>query len=63
MNEDKILKKLIEHDQKFEFILENMLTKADGNRIYDILDRHSVILGRLDQERIFTDHTQYRVLA
>jgi len=68
MNEDKIIKKLIEHDghfkrldkkliehdERLERIEENMVTKLEHNEVIDTLDKIMTILKRLDQERIFT---------
>jgi uncharacterized protein YjgD (DUF1641 family) len=54
MNEDKVLQKLIEHDERLDRIEENMATKADTRSITGTMDEMMVILKRLDQERVFT---------
>ena len=51
MNEDKIIQKLIEHDEAFSYIKENMVTRSE------FLTAHEevvIFLKKLDQERIFT---------
>ncbi|MBI2099357.1 hypothetical protein HYT45_03020 [Candidatus Uhrbacteria bacterium] len=54
MNEDKIINKLLEHDEK----LEAMITKEEFNQFrLEILasqDEMVTILRRLDQEMVFT---------
>ena len=54
MNEDKIIQKLFEHDEKFE----RVATKDSVDRLRDEMIRGQeemiTILRRLDQERIFT---------
>ncbi len=54
MNEDKIIQKLIEHDERLDRIEEKMATRADLNDIRTTMDAMLGILNRLDQERIFT---------
>ncbi|MBX4204970.1 MAG: hypothetical protein KW788_02130 [Candidatus Doudnabacteria bacterium] len=54
MDEDKAIKKLIDHDSHFDKIenrLDEMVTKSEFNTR---LDEMMVILKRLDQERVFT---------
>jgi hypothetical protein len=63
MNEDKIINKLIEIDEKIGRMEENMATKGDVSRITDELDRQSVILKRLDEERHFTVEWVRRIEA
>ena len=52
MNEEKIVKKLIEHDEKFEKIDANMVSFRD--EMNTRFDQILVIVQRLDQERLFT---------
>jgi hypothetical protein len=49
---DKIIEKLLEHDDRFERIEK----KIDQNHdeVMGVLDNVMVIVSRLDQERIFT---------
>ena len=54
MNEDQIIVKLIEHDERFNRLEEKMATKDDLRQVYNTLDAAMVILKRLDQERVFT---------
>jgi len=53
MSNDKIIQKLLEHDEKLANIEKNMFTKADARELFDVLDKHMAILNRLDQERVF----------
>ena len=52
MQEEKIIQKLIEHDEKFE----RLGGKMDENfrKVNDTLEGIATIVQRLDQERIFT---------
>jgi len=59
MAEDKIIKKLLEHDDEFEKTRGELKIFRD-----DVLsgqDRMMVILQRLDQERVFTNETIKRL--
>ena len=55
MDEDKVINKLLEHDDR----LDKLVTKADffefKNGITKVQDEMLGILRRLDQERIFTN--------
>ena len=57
-NEDKIIKKLLDHDEKLERIEGKIATKRDVDDFKDKIitgqDEMITILKRLDQERIFT---------
>lgn len=61
MNEDLVIQKLMEHEEKLELIFDTMATKDDINRIMGTLDDMTSILRRLDQERIFTNEHFKRV--
>lgn len=52
MNEDKIIQKLFEHDERFE----RLETKIDDTHreVLHGMDEIMVILKRLDEERVFT---------
>ena len=52
---EKIMIKLLDHDDQLQDLRENMFTKQDARQLFDILDKHTSILMRLDQERIFTN--------
>jgi len=54
MNEDKIITKLIEHDEALREIKENMATKIDISRVTETLDKAMGILKKLDEDRLFT---------
>ncbi|MCX6740088.1 MAG: hypothetical protein NTZ49_02570 [Candidatus Parcubacteria bacterium] len=47
---DKMFAKLVEHDEK----LDNMMTKDDGRQIMDTLEPIASTVQRLDQERLST---------
>ena len=54
MNEDKIIQKLLEHDERFDKIDEEMVKKTDIREVMNTLEEVATIVKRLDQERIFT---------
>ena len=54
MSEDKVIQKLLEHDERFDRIEKNMVTKTEIGGITDTLEEIVTIVKRLDQERIFT---------
>lgn len=61
MNENKIIQKLIEHDEALREIKENMATKADIRDIGVTLDKVMAILKKLDEERMSTVQWVQRV--
>lgn len=52
MDNDKIIKKLLDHDDEFTKIREEM--REYNDRAMTRFDEMMVILQRLDQERVFT---------
>ena len=54
MNEDKIIQKLIEHDERFDSIEQKLDSKLGRDEYLKGQDEIMTILRRLDQERIFT---------
>lgn len=54
MNEDLIIQKLIELDEKVGNLATQASLKQLDERITNALDQQMVILQRLDQERVFT---------
>ncbi|TET55347.1 MAG: hypothetical protein E3J54_00285 [Actinobacteria bacterium] len=52
--------KLLNQEERIKWLEINVFTKKDGNRLFDILDKHTLILERLDQERIFTNEATKR---
>jgi hypothetical protein len=54
MQEDKIIQKLLEHDDRFDRLEKQVTTKDDLKEIKDTLEGIATIVQRLDQERIFT---------
>ena len=55
MEEEKIIKKLLDHDEQLKFIRDNMVTKHELKGLSEGQDRMITILERLDQERVFTN--------
>lgn len=55
MDEDKVILKLIDHDERLKRIEENMATKNDIANLLVGQDKMMQILLRVDQERIFTN--------
>jgi len=56
MNENLILEKLVDHEERLTRIEQNMATKADMRNLHNYIDEAMVILKRLDQERVITAH-------
>lgn len=54
MNEDKIIQKLLEHDERFDRLLTKDVFNTFKDQYTSDRDEMMVILKRLDQERIFT---------
>lgn len=54
MREDKIIKKLIEHDEQLECIREKLGKIATSDEVNQRFDETITILKKLDQERVFT---------
>lgn len=61
MNEDKIIKKLIELEERVDACATNERVDRLEERIMNVLDGHTVILQRLDQERVFTNERIGRI--
>lgn len=53
--EKKAVKMLLDHDERLTRIEENMATKEDIHGIMSVLDTQTVILKRLDEERVFSN--------
>ena len=53
MNENTIILKLLEHDDRFTQIEEKMA--SDKRDLMDTLDKILFIVQRMDQERVFTN--------
>lgn len=53
-NEEKIIKKLLEHNDQLDFIKKNMATREELGEIKTSLDKVLEISIRLDQERVAT---------
>jgi hypothetical protein len=54
MQEDKIIKKLIEHDEKLQKIGENMLGKEYGQKTLEVLEDMATRIKRIDEDRVFS---------
>jgi len=63
MDENKVLQKLIEHDERFDRLKQTLADKASFSTFNEKMDKAIVILQRLDQERIFTQEWVRRVEA
>ncbi len=63
MNEDKILQKLAEHDARLDRLEEKMDQMVTKDEFNAKMDKVLTILGRLDQERIFTQEWIHRIEA
>jgi hypothetical protein len=53
MNEKKVVEALLAHGEQLVRIEEQMATKQDIRGIVQALDEQTVILRRLDEERVF----------
>lgn len=54
MSEEKIIQKLLEHDERFDSLVTKNEFHEFKDQILTGLDQAMTILKRLDQERIFT---------
>ncbi|KKS34025.1 MAG: hypothetical protein UU95_C0018G0001 [Parcubacteria group bacterium GW2011_GWC2_42_12] len=61
MNEDKIINKLLEHDEELRKIRENMLTREDGRKLFDILEDMATRVKRIDEDRVLTHQWVKRI--
>lgn len=61
MDEKLIVKKLLEHDQRFDELLTKKEFYEFKSQIMTGMDKMLVILQRLDQERIFTNQAIQRI--
>ncbi len=53
--ENKIVEMMLAHDEKLKNIEQNIFSKKDGEKLFNVLDEQSSILKRLDQERVFSN--------
>lgn len=61
MNEDLVINKLIQMDEKIDALIENQETFVKKDEFYAQMDKMMVVLNRLDQERIFTQQWVTRI--
>jgi len=61
MEESKIVKKLLEHDQRFDQMVTKKEFQNFRNEVLTAQDEMIGILRRLDQERIFTTEWVKRI--
>ena len=54
MDEDKVIKKLAEHDQRFDELVTKSEFREFKNSFLHTQDEIMTILRRLDEERVFT---------
>lgn len=53
MNEDKIIEKLLEHDEQLREIRETMFTKAEGERILQAIDNLTLMVKKIHEDHVF----------
>mgnify|MGYP001618081547 CR=1 FL=1 len=53
MNEDKIITKLLELDERVERMEQNMVTKSDNQRVLDTLEGIVTICKRIEEDHLF----------
>ncbi len=53
MNEDLIINKLLEHEDRLKRIEENMATKDDVRRMTDLLEGIATIAKRIQEDHVF----------
>ena len=58
MNEDKVIKMLLKHDDDIAYIKENMATKKDLREISTTLDKLVRLAEKKDQELTIMGHHQ-----
>ena len=61
MNEDLVINKLIQMDEKIDAHIENQERYVKKDEFYAQMDKMMVVLNRLDQERIFTQQWVTRI--
>ena len=61
--EDKAILKFIDLDEHLKWLRETKASKDDFRTIINILDGHTTILLRLDQERLFAHERTNRIEA
>ncbi len=54
MNEDLVIKKLAEHDKRFDELVTKPEFQDFKHQVFNAQDQMLTILKRLDEERIFT---------
>jgi hypothetical protein len=53
MNEDKLIRKLLEHDDRLDRIERNMASKDDVRRMTDLLEGIATICKNIQEEHTF----------
>ena len=53
MNEDKIIMAVLDLGERIKQIQEEMMTKADGRRIQDVLEGHTTIMKNIQEDHTF----------
>jgi len=61
MDEDKVISKLLEHDDRFERIEDQIATKTEMEKLAQSQNEILGILRRVDQERVFTNEAIRRM--
>lgn len=53
MDEDKIITKLLEHDERLERIEENMFTKEDSRKMMELLEGIATVCKNIQEDHVF----------
>jgi len=60
MNEDKIIEILLKHDERLDWIEENMVTKKDHQEVMGTLDTLVKLANKKDEELTMITHGMKR---
>lgn len=61
LNPHKVTMKLLDHEERLEWIERNSVMKQDIDKINILLENQAAILRRLDDERLVTAHRMDRI--
>ena len=53
MDENKVIQKLVDHDEQLSFIRENMATGSDVREIKSVLESLVTIVKKIDEDHTF----------
>ncbi|MEK7516667.1 MAG: hypothetical protein AAB562_03665 [Patescibacteria group bacterium] len=63
MIEDKVIHKLLEHDDQFRSIRENMATRDDMRKVMDVLEGIATICKNIQEDHVFSIEWLKRIQA